>query len=371
MGTSFSFETLDTPKSRGGFACRRWSARVVDFAVSAIFYSLLTGALVHYGLIRNTLGFFGIFVFPFAFYFFVDTILLSIFKTTIGRSLSCIGLESSSGGALTFSALAKRNLIVWLSGFWCGVLVPIPFLIHYFAVKRDGKTKYDDRCTIKCYPLPYASWRAVVSLVVVVLCMQIIQQANAIFPDVEFMDRDDAFLHNALENTAQECLMKSKAYTSGLEKSGIWKMLGDNTGDVFKNQIAARDYRKTMEEAYVVAKTMFDDASTQMRLYGDRRTKSKIVKGMLAKHNETWEWFRKRSETMMKICEELEYLQTIVLWRNGCKEVVREKDRQVINQFKRENTSEQLQDQAIVKRAVNFQKLIQEYTQLGQQFQKK
>jgi len=133
-------------------AWRRWSARIIDYAIWQCPFYLLVFLAIKAGLefeseesadtALRLADYFGYFVFDFAMSF--------LFGNTPGKSVMNLRVIGETGERLTFVQWCERELFVLLSGFWI-VLWPIGFIIQYFKVSRCGLASYDLRCkTMVC-----------------------------------------------------------------------------------------------------------------------------------------------------------------------------------------------------------------------------
>ena len=361
-------ENLDTPRERAGFACRRWLARMVDFSVSNVLYVFLVSSLVQFGVIANTGNHIGMVMFPLAFYMLLDTVLLATLKTTLGRSLSCLMLENIQGGDLSFSQILKRNLKVWVFGYWCGILTPIlmaiPFLIQYFRVKKHGYASYDRGGVIRVVPLTYKNWRVAASVILMGLCALFANQIGHCFPRVIVASQEDLELRRALNTSFERWHDQSIAYKDGIEESGVWDLLGDTNGLWYVDREHAAENRRRIEDAKSVAKTTLEMADAELEAYGNCRADSQRVKSLLNAHRELNTWWQKRCRTFLDICEHAKTLHILLLKVSGANGLVSPQDRTVLLKFKRELESKDIG--FLEAQANQLESRIVDYVRLGQ-----
>ena len=172
-------------RERAGIACRRWLARMVDASVTLVLYDLLCGFLLSCQIVSRVEGAWGQIVFPLAFYFLLDALLLRTLKTTLGRSLLGIGLSRSDGKTLTLRDCLSRNLQVWMRGMWFGVLFFIPMLMQYSNVKSRGATSYEQKCSAHVFAFPCRQTRIFVGILILMFAWSVREHVvKAVFPDV-------------------------------------------------------------------------------------------------------------------------------------------------------------------------------------------
>ena len=172
-------------RERAGIACRRWLARMVDASVTLVLYDLLCGFLLSCQIVSRVEGAWGQIVFPLAFYFVLDALLLGTLKTTLGRSLLGLGLNRSDGKTLTLRDCLSRNLQVWMRGMWFGVLFFIPMLMQYFNVKSRGATSYEQKCSAHVFAFPCRQTRILVGILILMFSWCVREHVvKAVFPNV-------------------------------------------------------------------------------------------------------------------------------------------------------------------------------------------
>ena len=176
-------------RERAGIACRRWLARMVDASVTLVLYDLLCGFLLSCQIVSRVEGAWGQIVFPLAFYFVLDALLLRTLKTTLGRSLLGLGLNRSDGKTLTLRDCLSRNLQVWMRGMWFGVLFFIPMLMQYFNVKSRGATSYEQRCSAHVFAFPCRQTRIFVGILILMFSWGVREHiVKAVFPNIVFVE---------------------------------------------------------------------------------------------------------------------------------------------------------------------------------------
>ena len=176
-------------RARAGIACRRWLARMVDASVTLVLYDLLCGFLLSCQIVSRVEGAWGQIVFPLAFYFVLDALLLGTLKTTLGRSLLGLGLNRSDGKTLTLRDCLSRNLQVWMRGMWFGVLFFIPMLMQYFNVKSRGATSYEQKCSAHVFAFPCRQTRIFVGILILMFSWGVREHiVKAVFPNIVFVE---------------------------------------------------------------------------------------------------------------------------------------------------------------------------------------
>lgn len=146
----------------------RWLARILDLTIGTL---VSYPALVYLWKIllelKPTLGWgtpVAYILFSAPLPFIIDACIVGMFGNSLGKDLLRIRVLDKSDKQIGFADAVRRNAMVYLYGFWCGIplLSLVPQVLAYLSLTEKGTTAWDLRGGYKVQRSPAGVVRAVV-----------------------------------------------------------------------------------------------------------------------------------------------------------------------------------------------------------------
>jgi len=107
---------------------------------------------------------------------FLEAVLLALFGTTPGKAMLSVSVQTPAGAKPGFFKALSRSLKVWIhgQGLWLPIISFVTHVGSYAKLKSDGRTTWDEDCSLRVIHGPWTARRILTGLVAAPLYVAIL-----------------------------------------------------------------------------------------------------------------------------------------------------------------------------------------------------